>query len=65
MSEGNRGKAPPDEELVTVTVRMPADLVDKIDALAKEEDRSRAAQVREIVRKGVAQEPEKAPAGQR
>lgn len=64
MGKGDKGKDPPDEEeLVTVTVRMPADLVDKIDALAKEEDRSRAAQVREIVKKGIAEETEQAPAG--
>lgn len=64
--EKDKGGQPPGEGKgdgkVSVTVRLPADLVEKVDAVAEEELRSRTAQIQKILEESTTKQP---PAGKR
>lgn len=48
-SEKDKGGQPPGDGKVSVTIRLPADLVEKVDEKADEELRSRSAQIQKIL----------------
>ena len=56
--EKDKGGQPPGDGKVSVTIRLPADLVEKVDAVAEEELRSRTAQIQKMLEESTAkQEP--------
>ena len=61
MAEG-KGK-PPGDEKVSVTIRLPADLVEAVDEMAEEELRSRSSQIQKLLEQTVPKQ--EAPAGKR
>ena len=52
MAESEKDGKPP-EEKVTVTIRLPADLVESVDEMAAEELRSRSSQIQKLLEQTV------------
>ena len=53
----DKGGRPSGEEKIAVTVRLPADLLAKIDALADAEIRNRSAQVEKLLKDSLLKVP--------
>ncbi len=60
--EKDKGGQSPGDGKVSVTIRLPADLVEKVDAVADEELRSRTAQIQKMLEESTAKQE---PAGKR
>ena len=60
--EKDGGGQPPGDGKVSVTIRLPAELVREIDKKAEEELRSRSAQIQKELEESTAKQP---PAGKR
>ena len=63
MADERKGGQPPGDGKVSVTVRLPAELVEAVDAIAEEELRTRTAQMQKILEESVAKQPQ--PAGKK
>lgn len=50
----DKGGRPTGEEKVAVTIRLPAELVEQVDALADEEIRNRSAQIEKMLKDDLA-----------
>ncbi len=48
--EKDKGGRPSGEEKVAVTIRLPAELLEQVDALADEEIRNRSAQIEKMLK---------------
>ena len=53
----DRGGQQPSDGKVSVTVRLPADLVEKVDEKAEEELRSRSAQIQKMLEESTTKQP--------
>ena len=66
MAEPDRDGKPTGEGKVSVTIRLPADLVEAVDELAEEELRSRSSQIQKLLEESVPkQNPQPVPAGKK
>lgn len=53
-NDKDKGDRPTGEEKVAVTIRLPAELVEQVDALADEEIRNRSAQIEKMLKDDLA-----------
>ena len=62
MAESQKDGKTPGDGKVTVTIRLPADLVEAVDELAEDELRSRSSQIQRLLEKSIETQPAPAPA---